>query len=222
MNRTKRMNKSVQNLLILGTGTFAEETADVISESPGTCVCGFVENMDKERCNRKITNLPIFWIDEIGKMTGTHQAICGLGTTHRDNYVTQVAKHNIPFVTLVHPSARISKRSNIGEGTFVNCSAMIATETQIGKHVVINRGALIGHHTTVGSFVTIGPGANIGGNSQIGNNTYIGVGATIIDHISVGSHSVIGAGSVVTRDVPDRVLVVGVPAKIIKKDIEGK
>jgi acetyltransferase-like isoleucine patch superfamily enzyme len=48
------------------------------------------------------------------------------------------------------------------------------------------------------------------------------MGAIIIDHIRVGSHSVIGAGSVVIEDVPDHVLVVGAPAKIIKKNIPGK
>jgi serine acetyltransferase len=48
------------------------------------------------------------------------------------------------------------------------------------------------------------------------------MGASVIDHINIGSHSVIGAGAVVIRDVPDHVLVVGVPARIVKEGIEGK
>jgi acetyltransferase-like isoleucine patch superfamily enzyme len=48
------------------------------------------------------------------------------------------------------------------------------------------------------------------------------MGAVVIDHRKVGAHSVVGAGAVVTEDVPDHVLVVGVPAKIIKRNIEGK
>ena len=56
----------------------------------------------------------------------------------------------------------------------------------------------------------------------IGDCTYIGMGANIIDQTSVGSHCIVGAGAVVIRDVPDRVLAVGVPARIAREDIEGK
>jgi acetyltransferase-like isoleucine patch superfamily enzyme len=63
---------------------------------------------------------------------------------------------------------------------------------------------------------------NLAGNCRVGEAVYIGIGATIIDHVTIGPHSVVGAGAVVTEDVPERVLVVGVPAKVAKRDIEGK
>jgi acetyltransferase EpsM len=216
------MNNSIQKLLILGTGTFAEEIADVASDIPWIQLSGFVENMNKKRCNETISELPVFWVDELSSMSASYKAISGLGTTHRSLFTAQAEKYNIQFITLIHPTVNISQKSKIDEGTFVSCGVIIAAQTHIGRHVVINRGALIGHHTTIGSFVTIGPGVNLGGNSIIGDNTYIGIGATIIDHISVGSHSVIAAGAAVTKDVPDNVLVAGIPAKIIKEDIDGK
>jgi acetyltransferase-like isoleucine patch superfamily enzyme len=43
-----------------------------------------------------------------------------------------------------------------------------------------------------------------------------------VDGIKVGAHSIIGAGSVVTKDVPNNVLVLGVPAKVVKEGIDGK
>jgi acetyltransferase-like isoleucine patch superfamily enzyme len=44
----------------------------------------------------------------------------------------------------------------------------------------------------------------------------------VLDRITIGEHSVVGAGSVVTRDVPDHVQGIGVPAKIVRENIQGK
>ena len=51
----------------------------------------------------------------------------------------------------------------------------------------------------------------------IGDNAWIGGGAIILPNLTIGNNVVIAAGSVVTKDVPDNVVVGGNPAKIIKK-----
>jgi acetyltransferase-like isoleucine patch superfamily enzyme len=76
---------------------------------------------------------------------------------------------------------------------------------------------LIGHHVQIGDYTTISPGANIAGKCLIGNLCYIGMGAIILDGITIGDNSIVGAGAVVTKDVPERVQVVGVPARIVKQ-----
>lgn len=52
---------------------------------------------------------------------------------------------------------------------------------------------------------------------SIGNNVWIGAGCRILKGVTIGEGSVIGAGSVVTRDIPPYSIVVGVPARVIKK-----
>jgi acetyltransferase-like isoleucine patch superfamily enzyme len=52
---------------------------------------------------------------------------------------------------------------------------------------------------------------------HIKKNAWIGAGATILQGVTIGENSVIAAGSVVSKDVPDNVIVGGIPAKIIKK-----
>ncbi|MBE1286894.1 MAG: sugar O-acetyltransferase [Alteromonadaceae bacterium] len=52
---------------------------------------------------------------------------------------------------------------------------------------------------------------------HIGNDVWIGGGAIILPGITVGNGVTIGAGSIVTKDIPDRVVVVGNPAQIVKK-----
>lgn len=51
----------------------------------------------------------------------------------------------------------------------------------------------------------------------IGEGTWIGTNAVIVGNIRIGKHSVIGANSVVTKDIPDYCVAVGIPAKIIKR-----
>jgi acetyltransferase EpsM len=209
-------------LLILGTRSFAPEIADVASDIPDVEVAGFVENMDRSRCDETLEGLAIHWIDDIAPMASTHLVVAALGTTHRSVFIDQAVALGFNFATLVHPTARISRKSTVGEGSIVCPGVVVATRTTIGSHVILNRGALIGHHTTIGDFCSVMPGANIAGACHIGDSTYVGMGALILDHRTVGAQSVIAAGSVVTSDVPARVQVVGAPARIVKTDIEGR
>lgn len=52
---------------------------------------------------------------------------------------------------------------------------------------------------------------------QIKRGAYVGTGATILPGVTVGVQSVVGAGAVVTKNVPDRTVVAGVPARVLKK-----
>ena len=53
----------------------------------------------------------------------------------------------------------------------------------------------------------------------IGDNVWIGGSVTILPGVTIGSNVTIGAGSVVTKDIPDNVVAVGNPCKVIKKII---
>ena len=209
-------------LLILGTRTLAVEVLDVVSDTEKFEVAGFVENMDRARCDQPLEGLPVYWIDDIASMSRTHLAVCALGTTKRFAYVAQAVALGFRFATVVHPSARISRNSKLGKGTIVSGGVIVATHTTVGEHVILNRGALIGHHTSIGDYCSIMPGSNIAGACAIGARCYIGMGAIVIDHTIVGEGSVVAAGAVVTKDLPARVKAVGVPARIVADGGEGR
>lgn len=71
----------------------------------------------------------------------------------------------------------------------------------------------------------IGQNVTIGGKSGwyevpiIGDNVEINAGARIIGPIRIGNNVIIGANAVVVKDVPDKCIVAGIPAKIIKENI---
>lgn len=209
-------------LIILGTYHFAEEVADLVSDSADYQLAGFCENWDRSRSERDLLGYPVYWIDALPPLTDTHQAVCAIGTTKRVDFIRLVEAMDFRFGKVVHPSARVSETSVIEAGCVVSAGVIVAAHTSIGRHVIINRGCLIGHHTSIGAFVTISPGANIAGRVKIGDQTYIGMGSIILDNLTIGSHVVVGAGAVVTKDVPDNVQVMGVPAKITKRCINGR
>ena len=211
-----------RKLLICGTRSFAEEVSDIASDIPGVEVVGFVENWERERCKDTLEGLPIHWIEDLPKVGKGCVAICALMTTHRSKFTAQVDAHGVPFTTLIHPTATVSKRSVVGEGTVVAQGSIIGSHARIGRHVLFGRGALVGHHTHIGDFCSVVTGCNIAGNNRIGEACYISMGSIVINNLNIGAHSVIGAGAVVVKDVPPRSQVVGVPARVVKENIDGK
>ncbi|EGQ9809307.1 serine O-acetyltransferase [Vibrio diabolicus] len=89
-----------------------------------------------------------------------------------------------------------------------------------GLGCVIHRRAVIGNNVTIGTGVTIGGTSNCYNVPKIGDNSKISSGAKIIGPITIGSNCFIGVNSVVTKSIPDGCLVYGVPARIVKNNID--
>lgn len=88
---------------------------------------------------------------------------------------------------------------------------------EIGNNVTITQGVrFLTHDGGVGIFRDKYPGINKMGRIHVGDNVFIGSYSQIVPGINIGSNVVIGAGSIVTKDVPDDVVVAGNPARIIK------
>ena len=117
----------------------------------------------------------------------------------------------------ISKNANISKLSvNISNGANIFTGAHIANNVKRGKSSIVYYNAIITHDCILGDFVEISPGAILLGKCQIGDFTHIGAGAKILPKIKIGKNVIIGAGAVVTKDVPNNQIMVGVPAKSIK------
>ncbi len=125
---------------------------------------------------------------------------------------------------VIGPFARVRGGSRIGDGTVVGNFVEIVRST-IGRHTNVKHLSYLGD-ARVGSFVNIGAGtvtANYDGKHKhktvIRDHAHTGSGTVLIAPLKVGKGATTGAGAVVTRghNVPDRAVVVGVPAKLLKR-----
>jgi acetyltransferase EpsM len=121
----------------------------------------------------------------------------------------------VPWTTLIHRNANVSRYASIGEGSIVCPGVGIDPEVRVGRHVYLDYNTVIGHGVDIGDYTVIAPLVLVAGYCEIGEGVYIGAGAKIVKKAKIGKNSVIGAGAVVLKDVPPNQIWAGVPAKRI-------
>ena len=112
------------------------------------------------------------------------------------------------------------KNIHLGKGVFINAGYKFQDQGGIW----IGDGALIGHNTVL---ATLNHGLFpeerqdlIPKPIHIGKNVWIGSNSTILPGVTIGDNAVIGAGSVVTKDIPENMIAVGCPAKVIRSILD--
>lgn len=117
------------------------------------------------------------------------------------------------LVSLVHPSAVVSRYASIGEATVIFAGAVVNADAGIGNGVIINTMASVDHDCMLSDGVHVSPGVNLAGGVCIGERAWVGMGASVMQKVVVGADAIVGSGAVVICDVTPSFTVVGVPAR---------
>jgi len=209
------VNGSGMQIAILGAGGFAKEVADLI-EALGHEVVGFWEE-------------PGFGAGDslLGRPVASRlldlkadAAVIATGEPPLRKKLFELASQSFTMVTLVHPSACVSRHATVGAGTLVMQNVVVNANAVVGEDCLLNVACCIAHDCRVGSHVHLAPAVQMGGWSSVGDGTFCGTASVVLPRVAVGNFAICGAGSVVLSDVIEGDTVVGIPARSKRRNGE--
>ncbi|SIN81190.1 acyltransferase [Algoriphagus halophilus] len=136
--------------------------------------------------------------------------------------------------TRIWQYAVVLQGASIGKDCNVNCHTFIENDVLIGDRVTVKSGVFLWDGLTVEDDVFIGPNVTFTNDKYPRSKQYpdefqrtvirkgasIGAASVILGGCTIGENSMVGAGSLVTHDVPPNTLVMGRPARVVRKLVE--
>lgn len=206
--------------VIIGAGTYGEVYLSYLQDA-GIEVIGFVDDNPALQ-GTIIKDVPVLGvISSLETLKNSHNieaVYCPIGNNKLRVKFLQYAKalgYKTP--NYIHPSVIISPNVNIGEGVYILLGSSVMPYTTINNYVMISMNVGLAHHSILDEGVFLSTGCNFGASIHAKKYAYCGISSTIMTGIKeLGEDCLVGAGAVVIRDVPDKAVVAGVPAKVIK------
>jgi acetyltransferase-like isoleucine patch superfamily enzyme len=142
-----------------------------------------------------------------------------------------VAGAQVGTRAVIGDQSHVRERSVVGEGTVVGRGSAVDNDVSIGDRVRIQTGCYVTAYSTIEDDAFVAPGvtftndhtmARHGPDAPIRGATLrracrVGGGVVLLPAIEIGEEAFVAAGAVVTRDVPARGVVIGVPARLIRE-----
>jgi acetyltransferase EpsM len=209
-----------KGLIVWGAGGHARVVADIVQLHGRHRIVAFVD--DGGTADQPDKFLGIQLLSEREKLAlllkrGCREMVIAIGNCSTRLRLAAEAQQ-IGFdlcEPLVHPKATVARSATLGRGTVVAAGAVVNPAAILGENVIVNTCASVDHDCILENGVHVCPGAHLAGNVTVCRGTWIGIGATVIEKIRIGKGVMIGAGAVVVSNVPDGVLALGCPARVV-------
>jgi len=146
------------------------------------------------------------------------ELIIGIGYKHPEakKAFYEMFEKTIPFATIIHTSCQVDPTAVIQQGTILYPNCCIDAGVVIGSNTIVNLSCTIAHDSVIGTHSFIAPGVTIAGFVTVGGLCMIGVGTIIIDGINIAPGTITGGGTVIIKNIQDKGLYVGNPARFIR------
>lgn len=208
-----------EEIYVIGTGGFAKEVYFLLKETNLYEFKGFVDYKPKNsHLVVGVESNPIIDEEEfLSKYKGSNIVI-GVGRPH---LLKKLSEKFEGFKTpnIIHPSFISDKKNiNMGVGNIITAGVIFTTNITIGSFNVFNLNMTIGHDSIIGNQNVFNPSTNISGNNKIGDGNLFGVGSISLENMEIGNNNVIGASALLTKNINDDGVYVGIPAKMMKNN----
>lgn len=156
--------------------------------------------------------------DSISKRDKLNILIVTSNNKLKESVFKRLKKYNFNYISAIHPSAIIARTSKVGKGVIINAHAVVQPYARVGNFAMIHAGAIVEHDCVVKDFVNLAPRVALAGYVQVGSRTTVYTGSVVAPKVKIGSDSIIGAGSTVLKDIGNKVVAVGSPAKEVRQN----
>lgn len=205
----------MEKLVLIGAGGYAKSVLDSIDYFNYELL-GFIDEFSEQK---EHLGYPIL-AHSLEELSDNEKYVyfITIGNNHnRSVWYDRLVRLHLRMINVVDKSAIVSKSAIIGNGCFIGKMAIINSRAVIGSDCIVNTKALVEHGCTIGNHVNMSTNSVVNGDVRVGDGSFVGSSSVTIGQLTIGQWSMIGAGAVVTKNVRDRVTVVGVPAREIKE-----
>lgn len=206
--------------IIIGAGTYGEVYLAYLQET-GVEIVGFLDD-DPKYEGQNVRGVPVLGpvslLNTLKETDGIEAVYCPLGNNKlRVRFLTMARELGYETPNYIHPSVIISPNVTIGKGVYILLGTTIMPHTVIKDFEMISMGVHLAHHNVLDEGVFLSTGCNFGASIHAHKYAYCGISSTIMTGIhGLGEDCLVGAGAVVVRDVPERAVMAGVPAKVLR------
>lgn len=208
--------------VVIGAGGHARVLLDALRAADAAARYVLLD-ADPGRTGGKLDGIDILGTDALLPALAREELVrfvVGVGSVG-DNHARlrlfdQALSCGIAPLTVRHPAAIISPAAIVAEGSQLLAGSIVNPGAVVGANAIVNTCAVIEHDCVVGDHAHIATGARLSGSVRVGRGAHVGAGATIKQGVSLGDWSVVGVGAAVVKDVAPRMLVTGVPARVVR------